>query len=346
MIAALVQKDIVLFFRNQFFALITGLALVMYIALYFLLPATVDETLPFAFYVEGIAENSLAGRVLSVEGLDVRVFDSQEGLIEAVENGEYTAGLVLPAGILGSDPTTMTVYYAPGTMPEVSDAIDSILTSRINAFTSASAGGANIRTETLGHTTDAPLALRDRILPTLLLMILMVEVMGLGTLIVEEIERQTANALLATPVGITHFFTSKIITGIGLAFAQLFIIVALTGHLGTQTLLLITTLLLGSLLITGIAFLIASVSRDMTSVIAWGMMVIVVLALPSLTIVFPTMVSGWMDYIPSYYLVDTLHRTLNFGASWTDVSTNLLMLLIIGVGTLGIGSFALKRRFQ
>jgi ABC-type multidrug transport system permease subunit len=53
-----------------------------------------------------------------------------------------------------------------------------------------------------------------------------------------------------------------------------------------------------------------------------------------------------MQYIPSYYLVDTLHRVINYGASWNDVMPNLLTLFIIGIGTLIIGSVVLRRRFQ
>lgn len=40
--------------------------------------------------------------------------------------------------------------------------------------------------------------------------------------------------------------------------------------------------------------------------------------------------SDWIKVIPSYYVVDTLHPTLNFGATWADLLPNLLVLLAVG----------------
>jgi ABC-2 type transport system permease protein len=126
---------------------------------------------------------------------------------------------------------------------------------------------------------------------------------------------------------------------------QVFIIVAVTGAISTSPLLVLVTLLLGSLFITGIGFLIASVARDMMGVMAWGMLALVILTLPSITIMFPVIGSGWMKYIPSYYLVDTLHHVLNFGAGWGDIAGNLIILLVIGAAALLAGSLVLRRRF-
>jgi ABC-2 type transport system permease protein len=346
MIRALVQKDIKLYFRNQFFAFITGLALVLYIAVYWLLPSTVDETLPFAVYLEdagGLPLDGVAG-----EGLEVTTFDSEEALVAAVESGDYPAGLVLPTEFLealsGGEAAALTVYYAPGTDSELRDAITMLLESQLNALTAARTG-VDMAIEVLGPATDSPIPMRDRMLPMLLLLVLAIEVMGLATLIVEEVEHGTARALLVTPLGIPQFFTGKTIMGVSLAFVQVFIIVAVTGAISTSPLLVLVTLLLGSLFITGIGFLIASVARDMMGVMAWGMLGLVILTLPSITIMFPVIGSSWMEYIPSYYLVDTLHQVMNFGASWGDVAANLLILLVVGAAALAAGSLVLRRRF-
>jgi ABC-2 type transport system permease protein len=345
MIRAMVQKDIKLFFRNQFFAFITAFALVIYIALYFLLPSTVDESLPFAVYIEGPMGAMVDG--ISGDGLELTTFDTEEALIEAVESGDYPAGLALSPAVLSAvmrgEPTTLNIYYAPGTEPELRDAINTVLESRINTLT-ASRAGVNMVTEIIGPQTDSPIPMRDLMLPMLLMLIFAIEIMGLATLIVEEIEHGTARAVLTTPLGTREFFTSKAIMGIGLAFVQVFVIVAVTGAIATSPALIVVALLVGCLLITGIGFLIASVARDMMGVMAWGMLALVILSLPSVTIMFPMIGAGWMEYIPSYYLVDTLHRVLNFGASWADVATNLLILLVIGAAALVAGSAMLRRR--
>jgi ABC-2 type transport system permease protein len=61
---------------------------------------------------------------------------------------------------------------------------------------------------------------------------------------------------------------------------------------------------------------------------------------------FPGMISDWVRLIPSYYLVDTLHRVLNFGAGWAESSTNLIVLAVSGLAVLGLGAFVLRRRLQ
>jgi ABC-2 type transport system permease protein len=352
MIAALVQKDIRLFFRNQFFALITALGLVFYLLIYFLLPADVEETLPFAVFVADMPADVALQELPLGDGLAVSTFDSEDALIEAVRNGDYMAGLALSAETMAAisqgEPATLNVYYAPGTPPEMRGAVDSMLGSALNAHMlppDAVPTGIDRVTEVLGLQTDGPLSMRDRVLPSLVLLILAVEVMGLATLIVEEIEHGTAQAILTTPLGTNQFFASKAIMGIGLAFVQVFLISLVSGVMLAAPLLITLTLLLGCLLITGFGFIIAAVARDMMSVMAWGMMGLIILTLPSLAIVFPTIGSGWMDYIPSHYLIDTLHRVINAGATWGDVSANLLTLLVIGSGTLVIGSAALWRRF-
>ena len=47
-VRTLVVKDITLFFRNRFFALVSGLGVVAYAAIFFLMPSTVDEELAIA----------------------------------------------------------------------------------------------------------------------------------------------------------------------------------------------------------------------------------------------------------------------------------------------------------
>ncbi len=90
-ISSLVRKDILLFFRNQFFALITGLGLVAYIAIYFLMPADIDETLLIGVYPEMPA--AFASE-LEEEGLILQNASSEENLFSEIEDGTYSVGAV------------------------------------------------------------------------------------------------------------------------------------------------------------------------------------------------------------------------------------------------------------
>jgi ABC-2 type transport system permease protein len=98
--------------------------------------------------------------------------------------------------------------------------------------------------------------------------------------------------------------------------------------------------------VTGVAFLIASVGRDLLSVMGWGMLAMLLLTLPTLAVLAPGLASNWIRLIPSHYLADTIYRTLSFGHSWRDAAGNLLLLMLYAAAFMGLGIVVLKRKLQ
>jgi ABC-2 type transport system permease protein len=187
---------------------------------------------------------------------------------------------------------------------------------------------------------------RQKMLPLLTVFILGMEILGLASLISEEVEAGTLKALLVTPVRVDGLFLAKGTFGITFAFIQTALLMGVTGGLNQKPMLILTVLLLGSALVTGISFLIASFGRDMLSVMGWGMLAIILLAIPTFSILIPGMANNWIKIIPSYYLADTTYRTLNFGAGWADVGLNLAVLLASALGFMGLGVVVLRRKFR
>lgn len=351
MIRALIEKDVKLFFRNPLFAVITVLVMVVFVGAYYLLPGTTEDTLGLALYVEGQARDQVTD--LFSEGLEAEVFDSEEGLVEAVEDGEYPAGLVVTTEALtraaSGEETAVKVYYTPGITTDLREAYNDILTIAINYHRLGSEGTINIQAQEevmgpdlLGEAIPA----RDRFMPAMLLLIAVVEMLGLSTIIVEEVEQDTVTALLTTPLQVGQFLTSKAVKGVALAFGQLLFVVLVTGLIVRGPAMLLVTLLLGCLLIVGLAFILASFTSDMMSVMSWGILVYIILLIPALGVLFPGVAGGWVRAIPSHYFITALHRIINFGASWGDVASSLLILLATGVVALAVGSLALRRRFS
>ena len=352
MIAALVQKDIKLFFRNKFFALITGLGLAVYIALYLLLPSTADDSVEMGLYLADPADTLIDEQLADV--VDINLYATEAELIAALEANDIPAGLAISteatALIAQGQPSQIEAYFAPGIPSDLREAYGNIFTVLINNLGEGSNGRslqANETTEVVGpDMIDSSISIRDRLLPLILLFTLGVEVMGLATLIIHEAESGTVRALLTSPLTSSQFFTSKFIMGIGLAFVQVLVLVLITGKLFDAPLIILSTLLLGSLLITGLGFLIAAISKDSMAVLAWGMIIIIIFAIPGIGVIFPALNSGWSSLIPSYYLVTALHQTLNLNAGWADVNADLLSLLGYALLTLGLGTAVLRRRFQ
>jgi ABC-2 type transport system permease protein len=354
MISALILKDLKLFFRNQFFAVITFLGLAFFIAIYYVMPAKPDDTLPIALVLPGEAKAQY-GEFL-VNAIEADMVDSESELLELVKNGDYQAGLVLTDEMINSisqgNEVSVPVYTAPGTTPELRQAFIDIFTVAMNNISfSSTSTRINIQDNVTVLGPDLlgigqPISLRSRMLPIMLMMIFSIELIGMANLISEEGERGTASALLVTPLSLSQFFTSKMIISIGMAFVEVLILVTATGRLFDSPLLLIVALLIGSLMITGLAFLIATFARNFMAVLAWSTLILMLLSLPGVTVMFPTLASSWIKLIPSYYLVDTLNRVLNYQAGWGQIALSLITLLVCGVIAMGAGSILLRRRFQ
>jgi ABC-2 type transport system permease protein len=348
MIAALVLKDITLMYKNRFFAFISIVGLLVYIAIYFALPRTVDETLEMGISGPGLPDQM--SRQLQEQGLILRSYESEAALRAAVEAGDEPVGIATPPDFLltlaGGGQPQVTVYFQ-STLPSEFRQMYSMLLEELMHTLVGQELNLEVEEILLGpDMAGQQVPPRDRILPMLAVFILTMEIWGLANLISTELETGTLRAILVTHLKLEGLFTSKGITGMSLAFTQVLILLAITGGLRTEPLLVIAILLLGSLLITGISFLIASVSRDFMTVMGWGMLALILLAIPSFNLMLPGLTTNWIRILPSYYFVDSLAQVMSFGAGWSQVSGSLLILLAWGAGFFGFGVFVLERKMR
>jgi len=346
-VGALVAKDLSLFFRNKFFGLMTALGIVFYIVIYFVLPSSVNETLQLGLYAEVVPP---AFEQLAEEGIVFEEVESEDALVEAVTDGQYAVGVALPPDILelfaAGERPQITVYSTADTPEEVTDAVEVVI--RELAYLQVGEPLAvDISAEVLGpDMLGQQIPLRDRMRPLLAVFLVLFEMIGLAGLITDEVQQGTGRALLVTPATVPDLFAAKGLLGVGLAFGQAALFMAVIGGLNSQPLIILTALFLGAVLVTGFAFLIASLSRDMMSSLGWGMLILIVFIIPAFGILFPGTVSGWAKAIPSYYLADTVHQASAFGAGWGDVSLNLLVLLGIDLAVVVAGVAAVGRRLR
>jgi ABC-2 type transport system permease protein len=351
-VRTLFLKDLRLYFRNRFFAYVTIVGMIIYVALYTLMPSTVDENPTLAVYAPGIPQIFI--NLLNSNDIQIAALESDEALRQAIIDNRYIVGIVLDpvtvSAIMLSREAAVTVYFASDTPPEISDAMRTVLRVVFNEISYSLNGNplpVTFNEQVIGpDMTGNQIPSRDRLLPLLAVMMLVLEMMGLGSLIADEVEKGTLNALLITPVTVPGLFIAKSLLGITLAFVQASTLMALTGNLASEPLLILSTLLLGALVVTGLAFLIASFSRDFLGVMSWSILIIILMMLPSYGVVFPGVINNWTRVIPSYYMVDTIHRVVNFGASWGAVWGNLLVLLAMGIFFMGAGMLVMERKLR
>jgi ABC-type multidrug transport system permease subunit len=347
-IGTLVTKDLTLFFRNRFFAFVTVAGLLVYIAIYFASPRSVDETLALGLYAPNLPP--IFSQFQQAQGIDLENFDSEDALRDAVTKGDFPAGIVLPEGFLeelmGGNQIRVDVFFGPDAPTELEGSAVALIQQYAYLLSGQNAN-VEINRQVLGpDLIGQQIPPRDRLLPLIAAFTMLTETLGMASLLSEEIVGRTLRALLVTPLTVGGIFVAKGITGAGLAFVQAAAFLVATGSLSRHPLLLTLALLLGAVLVTGVGFLLGSLEKDLISVMAWGIPALIILSIPAFGVMFPGTISNWVKIIPSYYLTDALHKVANFGASWRDVWSNLVILLGFDLLFIILGVAVLRRKFS
>ena len=351
-IVAIMGKDLREFARNRFFVFITLLVLVAYVAIFWFLPDSVDETVHIG--VSGTVLNTDVGGVTDggTAGFALEVYPSEEELRAAVEEGrgDIVAGIAFPPDFLASvaagEKPTVRLLIPAGLPAEVrlllQGAVDEV------AFSIAgSPPPVDPITEAIVLGTDragAQVSMQQQMRPLLLIMVLMVEVFALSSLVAIEVQERTAVAVLATPVRIVDFLAAKGIFGIILAFVEAALLGILIGAFAVNAPAVIVILLLGALIVTGFAMISGSYGKDFMGTLMISMLFMIPLMIPAFAALFPGSTPGWVKIIPTYGLVDAMIRITVDGAGWSDIAPALLMLAGWGLVAFGAGALVLRRR--
>jgi hypothetical protein len=346
-IPPLIQKDLTIFFRNRFYAFITLVALLAYIGVYFAMPAQVDEIIEVGLYAPSTSAE--VAQLLDDDGISFRLFDSTDALQQAILADEIGSGIAFPENffqeVLAGTKPTVDIYLPSDIDADTRDAMPVIVEAMTLTLT-----GRSLNLEAneviLGRDmAGEQIPPRDRMLPLFAIIVLMFETLGLSSLLAEEIQVGTIRALLVSPMGTRELFFAKGVVSVAMVLFQVVALMTVVGAMRHEPLVLLTALFLGALLVTGIGFLLGAAGKDMLSVMSWGILAMILLGIPSFGVIFPGTMTAWAKFIPSYYLADTVHQVVNFGAGWAQVSTNLLLLLVWDLALLLVGATVLKRKF-
>ncbi len=353
-IFSIIKKDFLEMSRDKLWMFLSGLGLVLYILLYWLLPSTVDETLNVGIYQEGMDE--ILQQYSREEGLNLVEYESVEDLKENI--AEVGIGIVFPSNFLEKtmlgEKTTVQIYTESFVPEEIRGAMSSFVREMALSINGMIRGEDVFPVEfpdeeeiVLGEDRlGDQISLREKLKPLLAVLVLMVESMALASLIAVEIQSKTVTALLATPARLLDLLFAKTIFGTFLAFSQTFLLLLLIGALGQNTLIIITMVLLGSILVTGISFISGAAGKDFMGTLFYSMFFLIPLMIPAFSSLFPGSPSVWIKLMPSYGLVEGIMRASVYQQGWVDIAPFLFMLFAWIVAILSIGLFIFKQRIQ
>lgn len=342
-------KDFSEMFRNRLTLVITVAVVIAIPILYLLLPSEAGETL-----VIGVDSPGLEGLFSKLGntsgGLKVLPYNGTEDLKEAVGDGSVSAGISLPADfvqtLLRGGKPEVGLLFSSSTPKEARESIQVLLEELSFAITGRKLP-AELRVEVLGEDlAGKQLPFRDQAKPMWITLVLIVELFSLSFLMVEETQTGAIHAILVTPTTTGQVFAAKTIVGTTLAFVEGFLVLMLMGESASSLGVLLPNLLLGALLSTGFAFLVASVSKDVMSSFSWIMLIYVVLLIPPMSVVFPSISSPAVKVLPSYYVADAFNQVLNYGRGLGDIWQGLVVLAVFDIAILVAGTWALRRRFR
>ncbi len=351
-IGAIVRKDFRAFMRDRFYLYMSILGLVAYVAIFWALPDTVDESITIGATGAGIDQLIEAATGAESEGLSIVAFDSRENLMTAVEEGDedVALGLAFPddffSAVAAGEPTTVSIIATAEVPDELRTAMDSFIKEAAFAI-SGDPLPVEYQEEILGvDRLGDQVSLREKFRPLLAFLVLLIEMMSLAGIIAGEMQNRTVTAVITTPARLSDFLTAKIIFGTLLAFTQVVLLLIAIDSLGSQPLLMLTALLLGSLMVTGFAMISGSFGKDFISVLFWSMLFMVPMLIPAFGLLFPGSASFWIRAIPSYGLVEAITGVTAYGEGWAETLPNMGLVAGWTVVAFIVGLTILRRKVQ
>jgi ABC-2 type transport system permease protein len=354
-VRTILDKDVQAFARDRFYVLVSVMGLVAYVAVFWLLPSSVDEAVGLGVHLEE-AGPLLAGAARALgaqtEGLAIVPFEDGDELEAAVVAGDgIVAGVDFPSGFLRDvavgEQVTVRVLL-PGEAPaELRPALAGLVREVAFAVAGETPPVTPPALEDVVVGQDragAQVPLRDRMRPLFLFFVLLVEMFALAALVASEIHERTITAILVTPARVADVLAAKATLGTLAAFTQGMLLLVATGTATRGLLLLTTTLLLGAVLVTGVALIAGSSGRDFIGIVFWSVLFMIPLAIPAMSALFPGTAAAWIRALPTYGLVQVLLGVTAYGDGWAESAPDLLGLLGWCVVVFGVGVVVLGRR--
>ena len=401
---ALLKKEFIAYSRDKLYLFLTLLTLVFVVAVFWIMPDSVDETITLAvsppvqtlisegvetFRAMGVSEEELAelsGIDLAEagEGVDLVGFDDVtemtaviDGSLEAwrTDAGEIVLrdrgagderpgdakrvsvdiGVAFPEGFIadvaaGTKGLTVTVYSDAAAPPEIENAMTSFVREAAYQLAGRDLPVTMPDEDTIMLGVDRAgdqVSYRDKLVPMLAFMILLIETFSMASLISVEVLQRTVTAVLVTPARIADVLAAKSIFGTGMALVQGLIVLGLVGAFTAQNWwLLVIAILLGSMMFNGVAMIVGSAGKDFLGQLFYAMAFTVPLILPAFSVLWPGSAALWVQAIPTFPVLDSLVNITLYDAGWADVWRSFGFALLWVAVLYGAGLFTLKRKVE
>lgn len=409
LVGALLKKEAIAYSRDTLYLTLTLASLVMVVALYWVMPSSVDDSFTLVvspsiatmaqqseeqFRAMGATDEQIAALgqadLSGQDGVNVVEFENESDLVAVVsgesqawvtESGQLviqptgsdtdapegatevgaTIGISFPeaffakaalaaSGAPGAVAPQVTVYADADVPAEYRNAMESFV--RELAFQMA---GTQLPVE-LPSQDDIILGtdrsgdqftMREKLVPILAIMILMMETFSMSSLISIEVLQRTVSAILVTPVKVLDFLVAKTVFGTGMALVQGVVVLALVGAFtGQNWAVLLLILLIGSMMFTGVAMIVGAAGKDFIGQLFYAMMMTVPLLIPAFAVIIPGSTAAWVQVLPTYPLINSLVNATLYEQTFAELLPSIGLAAAWLVAIFGTGWAVLSRKVR
>jgi ABC-2 type transport system permease protein len=187
--------------------------------------------------------------------------------------------------------------------------------------------------------------LQDKFRPLVIFMVLLMETFSMASLVSTEVLQRTVTAVLVTPARLGDFLFAKTVFGTFMSLGQALFVLLIIGGLTAQNWsLVLTILLMGSIMFTGIALFVGASGKDFMGQLFYTMLLTVPLLIPTFSVLFPGTAAGWVRVLPTYPIIDTLYAAMTYGTTWAESARELAYAAVWLILLYGAGLFTLRRK--
>ncbi|MBC7264829.1 MAG: ABC transporter permease [Chloroflexi bacterium] len=350
---AIAQKDIVDSIKNRYilFSLVLPLGLALLFRLIFPSPSEPGQASLVVAVYDPAGSRLVAGLrdLPQVELLDVA--SDQE--LAAVVAERAVGGLAIPAGfdaaVEAGEQPELTVFLNLRRGGGELTAFRQLMEQQVWALV-GQPSPARIRWVGAGTLPESQAEGGFRLDRYILILLLMLVLAMTGafvvpTLLVEEKERHTLEALLVSPAGLGDMVVGKALTGLVYSILIAGILITLNGGWTGDRLVTALFVLLGALFMVAVGLLMGSLCRTTMEVNTWASIVALALTVPTwFTIMpMPAALEIILRLIPTHYLAQALEWTMAGGASFGQVGAPLAVMIGSAVFVLAAATWVLRR---
>ncbi len=271
---------------------------------------------------------ALSASAADLDGVRASDYSTEADLRADVAAHDLDAALILPAGFDADVAAGRDVHVTYLVSGEALASDRAVLSAGVTAMIRELAGAEDavrVTVVTVGAEDFVPIG--DRVIPLLVVYAVVVAALFVpAASILDERTKGTLNAVLATPASIGEVLLAKALFAAMLSIAMGVVTLVINQAFSGQVLGIVLALMVGTAMLVQLGLILGLWVKDMNTLYTWIKAGGILIVLPGLLALFPTL-PAWISKIaPTYYFLQPIYDLSVGGAVLSDV-----------LGTLGIG---------